>query len=118
MIFITFRCGVREIADRAVLNCTEWPSSVKVPNFVGSNYFCDTGSELVREYSRFHHEDPLWDGAGCGNSSTCCSFNNPPWFMRDLSPHDTTDDIELRVCRDEERGDEDVGLKSVELYVQ
>ena len=28
------------------------------------------------------------------------------------------DDIELRVCRDEIRSNEDVGLKSVELYVQ
>ena len=93
-------------------------SSLQVPNFVGSNYFCDTGSEPVRELSQLYHEDPLWDGDGCGGSSTCCSFNNPPWFMRDLSPPGTTDDIELRVCRDEPRSNEDVGLKSVELYVQ
>ena len=38
--------------------------------------------------------------------------------MRDLSPPGTTDDIELRVYRNSARSDEDVGLKSVELYVQ
>ena len=93
-------------------------TTVQVPTFIDNNYFCDTGSEPFREHSRLYHEDPLWDGAGCGGSSTCCSFNNPPWFMRDLSPPCTTDDIELRVCRDEIRSNEDVVLKSVELYVQ
>ena len=93
-------------------------TTVQVPTFIGSDYFCDTGSQVHGEMSRLYHEDPLWDGSGCGGSSTCCSFNNPPWFMRDLSPPGTTDDIELRVCRDEIRSNEDVGLKSVELYVQ
>ena len=63
-------------------------------------------------------EDPLWDGVGFGGSSTCCSFNSPPWFMRDLLPPGTTDDIELRMCRDSARSDEDIGLKSIELYMQ
>ena len=102
-----------------VCHCTNHQTTtVQVPNFVGNNYFCDTGSEQEREFAPLYHEDPLWDGTGCGGSSTCCSFNNPPWFMRDLSLPDTTDDIELRVCRDEIRSNEDVGLKSVELYVQ
>ena len=102
-----------------VCPCTNHQTStVQVPNFVGSNYFCDTGAQQSNEWGRLYHEDPLWDGVGCGGSSTCCSFNNPPWFMRDLSPPVTIDDIELRVCRDEIRSNEDVGLKSVELYVQ
>ena len=106
-------------SSNIVCPCTNHQTTtVQVPNFVGSNYFCDTGSEQRREYAILYHEDPLWDGAGCGGSSSCCSFNNPPWFMKDLSPPGTTDDIELRVCRDSPRSDEDVGLKSVELYVQ
>ena len=56
-----------------VCPCTNHQTStVQIPNFVGNNYFCDTGS--------------LWDGSWCGGSITCCSFNNPPWFMRDISP--------------------------------
>ena len=62
------------------------------------------------EYTHLNHEDPLWDGVGCGSASTCCSFNNLPWFMRDLLAPGITDDIELRLCRDEIRSNEDVGL--------
>ena len=64
---------------------------------------------------------PLWDGAGCGPNSTCCAFNNPPWFHREL-PESTTDDIEMRLCKDEnhdgDRYDENVALSAVEIYIQ
>ncbi len=98
--------------------CThELGSSASIPSFVGDDYSCDTGSHELYELGRLYHEDPLWDGEGCGGSSTCCSFNNPPWFRKTLSSV-TSDDLELRVCRDEVRANEDVGLESVELYVQ
>ncbi len=48
----------------------------------------------------FYSDDPLWDGQGCGGTNTCCEFNNPPWFCKQL-PQPTTDDIELRLCGDE-----------------
>ena len=41
--------------------------------------------------------DPLWDGKGCGPTNTCCSFNTPPWFVKDLSSA-TTDNIEMHGC--------------------
>ena len=44
---------------------------------IGQDYFCDTGSETGTLHHRFYHNDPLWDGAGCG---ACYSFNSPPWF--------------------------------------
>ena len=101
-----------------VCPCINQVSSSHVPTFIVDNYFCDTGSRENYVLDHFYHEDPLWDGDGCKKPNKCCSFNNPPWFMRDLSPPGTTDDIELRVCRDEARPNEDVGLKSIELYVQ
>ncbi len=65
--------------------CThELGSSVNIRSFVGDDYLCDTGSRGRSDYGRLYHEDPLWDGEGCGGSSTCCSFNNPPWFMKTL----------------------------------
>ena len=85
-----------------------------IPSFVGNDYFCDTGSTLARWQNRFYHENPLWDGSGCNTTSTCCSFNNPPWFCKTIS-EPTTDDIELRLCAD---GIEDVALESIEIYVQ
>ncbi len=45
---------------------------------------------------------PLWDGAGCGANSTCCSFNNPSWFLKEFGDS-LTDDIEMRVCRNQVR---------------
>ena len=88
-----------------------------IPHFVGNDYFCDTGTRGRWQLNTLYSDDPLWDGAGCGRNSTCCSFNSPPWFMKQL-PSSTSDDLELRVCRGQPRSDEDVSLKSVELYVQ
>ena len=61
--------------------------------------------------------DSLWDGCGCGAISTCCSFNSPPWFCKQL-PQPTTDDIELRLCGDEVLTNEDTPLEVIELYIQ
>ena len=59
----------------------------------------------------------LMDGSGCGPTSSCCSFNSPPWFCKEL-PQPTTDDIEVRVCTDHGAFDEDVTIEVLELYVQ
>ena len=86
-----------------------------IPPFVGQDYFCDTGSRYHFQ-NRIYTHDPLWDGHGCGPRSTCCSFNTPPWFCKQL-PQPTTDDIELRLCSDEPTS-EDALIELVELYVQ
>ena len=90
--------------------------STPIPPYVGSDYFCDTASESHFQY-RFYPNDPLWDDQGCGRLNTCCSFNNPPWFMKEL-PSSTSDDIEMRLCADSPRTDEDINFESIELYVQ
>lgn len=87
-----------------------------VPPFVGTNYFCDTGSRNDVEL-RFYEADPLWDGDGCGPDSTCCSFNNPPWFFRRLASS-TLDNLEMRVCRDSGLSNENIPFEVVELYVR
>ncbi len=56
-----------------------------VPSYYGNHYFCDTVPQMAtRDPLVFHLEDPLWDGAGCEDANQCCSFNNPPWFYREL----------------------------------
>ena len=87
-----------------------------VPSFVGDDYFCDTGSENSYEYI-FYGDDPLWDGAGCGEHNTCCDFNSPPWFKKEISSP-TSDDIEIRLCADGSFDDEDINFEILELYVQ
>ena len=87
-----------------------------VPPFIGQDYFCETGSRYRRQDQTYTH-DPLWDGRGCGAISTCCSFNSPPWFCKQL-PQPTTDNIELRLCGDEVLTNEDTPLEVIELYIQ
>ena len=73
------------------------------PSFVGSHFSCD--QEIVK-----NSKEVLWDGEGCRN-------HNDPWFYRQL-PEATTDDIEMRVCRDEWRSNEDILIQSVDIYIQ
>ena len=117
----TFVNALDEIrSNEWVCPCTKTDTSFTgaVPSFVGEDYFCDTGSRYTYAWNQFYSEDPLWDGAGCGGTSTCCQFNNPPWFCKQL-PQPTTDDIELRLCADRGSIDnEDTAIEQMELYVQ
>ena len=86
-----------------------------IPPFVGQDYFCDTGSRYHYQDGIYTH-DPLWDGHGCGATSTCCSFNSPPWFCKQL-PQPTKDNIELGLCADQSTN-EGALIELVELYMQ
>ena len=103
-------------SDRNVCPCTKTDTTYTgvVPPFIENDYFCDTGSRYQYS-SQWYTADPLWDGAGCGGTSTCCQFNSPPWFCKDL-PEPTTDDIEIRVCKDE--NNENIGVEMVNIYIQ
>ena len=43
--------------------------------------------------------------------------NNPPWFIKHLLTP-TADDVEMRVCRNQDRKDEDILIEQVELMVR
>ena len=105
-------------SDNSVCPCTKTDSTYTgvVPPFIDNDYFCDTGSRYEWS-SQWYTADPLWDGAGCGGSSTCCEFNSPPWFCKAL-PEPTTDDIEMRVCKDEDNNNENIGIEMVNIYLQ
>ena len=96
--------------------CNSGHSGVTTKPIIGQDYFCDTGAESSPQRV-FNSEDPLWDGEGCGPRSSCCSFNNPPWFCKQL-PQPTTDDIELQMCGYEPTTNEDTPIEIVEIYVQ
>ena len=89
-----------------------------IPSFVGQNYFCETGINFAYTNGLFYaNGDPLWDGQGCGPTSSCCTFNSPPWFNAQLSPP-TTDDIEVRICGNQGITNEDTPIQLIELYVK
>ena len=90
------------------------------PAFVGQDYFCEAGSVQIENTTVgiLLPDDPLWDGTGCYKAgNTCCSFNNPPWFYKQL-PSSVTDNIEMRMCRDSGNDNEDVAIEIVEVYIQ
>ncbi len=97
-------------------NTANWPFTV--PSFVGDNYFCATANpDGIITGTAIFSDDPLWDGKGCGSTNACCEFNNPPWFCTTL-PQPITDDIELRICHDQNADNEDVIISSIDIYIK
>ncbi len=116
----TFVNAIDETAfDRRACPCTTSSRfyTGAIPPFIDQDYFCETGSRQTFKFSIFYPDDPVWDGQGCGGTSTCCEFNHPPWFCKQL-PQPTTDDIELRICSDEGISNEDTPIELVEIYVR
>ena len=76
------------------------------PDFLTNDFYC--GRFRCSENCK---ADPtLWMGFGM------CRSSQVDWFYKDLQ--ENTDIIEMRVCRDENREDEDIALQAMELYVQ
>ena len=114
----TFAAGHSEISHPSPVLCPcDTTFNITIPPFVGGDYFCESGHNSEPLMYRFHSDDPIWDGDGCTASSTCCSFNNPPYFTKQL-PNPTTDDIEARLCHSGSISDEDTPIEFIELYVQ
>ena len=111
--------SMSEVRYRAsICPCTN-TNSFTIPSYVGEDYFCDTGVPPGQDdsYEVFYSADPLWDGDGCGSISTCCTFNDPPLFCKQL-PQTTTDDIEVRICSTQGLIAENVPIESIEFYVK
>ena len=93
---------------------TTYPS----PPFVGNDYFCESTRTVSNWRVRhFFPNATLWDGQVCEGGGTCCKFNNPPWFTKNLTSS-ATDDIELRLCLSSGSSIANIALEQLELYVQ
>ena len=115
----TYGAGSSETGSFTISNCPCSNGAVAPPSYVGENYYCEsafTGDSYVR--NRFFPDDPLWDGQQCEHEGTCCTgANTPPWFSVSLSGF-TSDDIEVRICHNQDTVDEDTPIQLLELYVQ
>lgn len=87
------------------------------PDYIGENYFCESGTSDTVNFFQTFVNDPIWDGQNCEKTQDpgCC--NRGEWFYREFQLPVNTD-VELRVCTDDNTGDEDIGFQLVELYVQ
>ncbi len=121
----TFATGFSESWDTPTVSlCPCAPgadlSRIRVPSFVGQDYFCESGLSGGNPSARLYPDDPLWDGYGCtfaGN--TCCQFNNPPYFTKQLNTT-TGDDLEVRACGyySQRYGGGDTLIELIELYIK
>ena len=104
----------------ASYNCPCSNSNYNPPSYIGNNYYCESANKddcIVANV--FFPNDPLWDGQQCDYEGTCCNAGNStqPWFSVDLSKN-TNDDVEVRICHDQNTIDEDTPIQLLELYVQ
>ena len=121
----TFVAGRNENETVSYRNCpcdTAVRIVTPIPEFVGDDYFCESGYVWPGYYRsqdslRLYADDPLWDGKGCDVTSTCCSQHNPPYFVKTLRKI-TTDDIELRMCYYDPQRYSNIAIELVELYVR
>ena len=106
-------------SDGLSLSCPCTGHGLSPPNFVGSDYYCESGLDRLPWYpSMLHTNDTLWDGQDCGGlEGTCCDPPNLPWFCKEL-PQSTTDYLEFRICGDQYIADEDTPVDLVQLYIQ
>ena len=88
-----------------------------IPSFIGQDYFCETGVYQYRFTNRYYTEHALWDGMGVGTFPGGCNGTRSPWFVKNL-PNLVKKNINMRVCMDENRNNEDVLIEKVFLYVR
>ena len=117
----TYAIGYTDKANNKVSNCpcSQFPGT-SPPSYVHENYYCESGrmlNTLSGSVSGVFTDDPLWDGKGCSTDNSCCSEPNLPWFYRQM-PLTASEDIETRLCHDEQSSDENVLIKELILYVQ
>ena len=75
------------------------------PDFIGDHYICN-GSH--HRHFMTPHEELIWKNQQCNETSD--------WFFRTSLPSNATD-IRVRICRDQVRGDEDIALTELEIYI-
>jgi len=101
--------------DDIICPCAPKPGD-KPSAFVESNYYCEGGSNVSPNYNSFYLSDTLWDGRDCPTNSGCCAQLGMPWFYR-KTPVPLSENIEVRICKDQAHSDEDTAIEEMEIYI-
>ena len=101
-------------------NDTPCPCSPKPgdnpPTFINNFYYCESGANAHPRSTSFFLSDPLWDGQDCPSNSRCCAQLGMPWFYR-RTPVPLSENIEVRICKDQTHDDEDTAIEKMEIFV-
>uniref|UniRef100_A0A1X7UPL2 Uncharacterized protein n=1 Tax=Amphimedon queenslandica TaxID=400682 RepID=A0A1X7UPL2_AMPQE len=112
----TLAAGFSEfLRNRPYVCPCNYGTTVKPAPFVGNDFYCESGFGHVKNH--FSLSDPLWDRKQCRHQEApCCNRPLLPWFRKSLR-YATTDNIEMRVCSDQDTNDENIGIDQYEFYV-
>ena len=114
----TFASGPGERFNNYNWNCPcAFNRGFDPPSYVGSHYYCESGSTYQGDYDTYYFNDTLWDGAGCVDNNYCCDDTTQPWFYRQLN-QTTQDDIEARICDHGPFHQRSTLIDQLELYIQ
>ena len=115
----TYAAGLTKNANHPDNNCPCSVTSGPNPSsFVGDNYYCSSGSPNFPANEHIYVDSPLWEGTGCIDArDNCCANAGLPWFYREF-PTEQYDDIEVRICCNQDYSDEAVFVNGLELYLQ
>ena len=115
----TYAIGMQE-ANISVLHLCPCAanSTMQVPSFVGSDYYCESGNPGICDLTTIYSNDVLWDGEQCEIlEMDCCTVPNQPWFHKVLDTP-SVDDIEIRLCINQPTSDENVLVSLYDIYIQ
>ena len=99
--------------------CDDAQGALPFP-FLGTHYYsyCESGRDDTTLTSSIVTSDPLWDGSRCiGAQKNCCAEVSMPWFYRQFVTAQQ-DDVEVRICTDQDFSDESVTVDQVQLFIQ
>ncbi len=117
----TFAAMPDEFHKNTLYGCRCEPLSFQgaIPEFVGEDYFCETGVNSGSRYTsgQYYMENALWDGQGFGKFPDGCMGTRSPWFKKEYT-YSINSNIELRICMDSDRHNEDVLVEQIHLYIQ
>ena len=86
------------------------------PSFVGSDYYCESGNPST-SWDGWYLANRLWDGSCANTKSKCCDHPGMPYFIRHL-PLTSSEPLEVRLCTDQDTGDENVGIEKLKLFIR
>ena len=87
------------------------------PPFIGTHYYCETSyNRAPQTYTLFNFQNPLWDGEGHCAGPTCGNPNQP-WFRKVL-PNKVSEDLEIRLCADQQIRHGALAIDYMELYIR
>ena len=98
-------------------NCPCAPApGASPPAFVKDDYYCESGTTGPAAHANFYLSDPLWDGKGCPADSGCCAqMGMPKFYRKTLEP--SSENIEVRICKNEGHSNEDIAIEELDIYV-